>query len=118
MCGYSAKPLDKIRVGIVGLGNRGKGAVKRLARLKDVEIGALCDLRAGMVAKSQAILKKAGRPEAKAFSGTEDVWKDMVAFGPGSGLHRDAMAVAYAHGGLCHAERQTRCHRSACGNLN
>ena len=57
MCGYGAPQLDKVRVGIIGLGMRGKGAVKRLGKIKDVEIVALCDLRPEMVEKSQKILR-------------------------------------------------------------
>lgn len=79
MCGYSAKPLEKVRVGIIGLGMRGKGAVKRLSKIRDIEIVALCDLRSEMVERSKKLLADAGRPEAKTFSGTEDVWKELVA---------------------------------------
>jgi predicted dehydrogenase len=79
MCGYGAPKLDKIRVGIIGLGSRGKGAVKRLGMIQDVEIVALCDLREEMVVKSQKILADAGRPAAKAFFGTEEIWKELVA---------------------------------------
>ncbi len=79
MCGYAAPKLDKIRVGIIGLGMRGKGAVKRMSNIKDVEIVALCDLRPEMVEKAQKILTDAGRPAAKTFSGSEEAWKDLVA---------------------------------------
>ncbi|MDZ8117063.1 Gfo/Idh/MocA family protein [Pontiella agarivorans] len=79
MCGFSAMPLEKIRVGIIGLGMRGKGAVKRLSHIKDVDIVALCDLRPEMVDRAQNILKGAGRPVAKTYSGNEAVWKDLVA---------------------------------------
>ncbi len=78
MCGYAAPKLGKIRVGIIGLGNRGKGAVKRLGMIRDVEIVALCDLREEMVEKSQTILAKAGRRKAKSFFGTQDAWMKLV----------------------------------------
>jgi predicted dehydrogenase len=79
MCGYAATPIERVRVGIIGLGQRGKGAVNRLSKIQDVEIVALCDLRTEMVEKSQKILTDAGRPTAKAFSGTEEIWKELVA---------------------------------------
>ena len=88
MCGYSAKPIDKIKVGIIGLGNRGSGAVGRLSKIKDVEIVALCDLRKDMVDKSQQTLANAGRQPAKAFSGTETAWKKLV------GLDLDLVYIA------------------------
>ena len=79
MCGFSAPPIDKIRIGIIGLGMRGTDAVKRLSKIRDAEIAALCDLRPEMVARSQKNLKAAGRRAAKTFSGTEEAWKGLVA---------------------------------------
>ncbi len=79
MIARSAPSRGKIRVGIIGLGMRGKGAVKRLSKIRDVEIVALCDLRGEMVAKAAKILADAGRPAAKTFSGNEEIWKELVA---------------------------------------
>ncbi|MFC3415087.1 Gfo/Idh/MocA family protein [Algoriphagus hitonicola] len=44
MCGFAAPKLETVRVGIVGLGMRGPGAVDRLSKIEGVEIKALCDL--------------------------------------------------------------------------
>lgn len=71
-------PLEKIRVGVIGLGMRGKGAVKRLSKIRDVELVALCDLREEMVVKAQKTVTDDGRPPAKTFFGNEDVWKDLL----------------------------------------
>ena len=79
MCGYRAPMIDKVKVGIIGLGQRGGGAVNRLSKIKDVEIVALCDLREGKVANAQKTLANAGRKPAKEFSGTESAWKKLVA---------------------------------------
>jgi len=79
MCGYAAAPMGKVRIGIIGLGMRGDGAVRRLAKIRDVEIVALCDLREEMVVRSQKVLAEAERPPAKAFFGSEEVWRDLVA---------------------------------------
>ena len=79
MCGFAAPPINKIRVGIIGLGMRGTGAVQRLSKIRDVEIAALCDLRPERVEHGQKLLADAGRRPAKSFSGTEEVWKDLVA---------------------------------------
>lgn len=45
MCGYAAPKLEKVRIGFIGLGNRGPGAVMRNSKIDGVEIKALCDLR-------------------------------------------------------------------------
>lgn len=71
MCGYAAPKLETVRVGIVGLGMRGSGAVERLAYIEGVEITALCDKYPDRVEKAQATLKKMGRPAAKSYSGDE-----------------------------------------------
>jgi len=76
MCGYAAPKLDKVRVGIVGLGMRGPGAVSRLSVIEGVEINALCDKYPDRVDKAQKILQKEGLPAAKAYSGNEG-WKAM-----------------------------------------
>src|SRR5829696_3892575 len=43
MCGFAAPKMDKVRIGIVGLGMRGPGAVERMSFIEGVEIVGLCD---------------------------------------------------------------------------
>lgn len=76
MSGYAAPKLDKVRIGIIGLGMRGPGAVQRMSYIEGVEIKALCDKQPDRVAKAQKILEKAGIPKAKEYSG-EDGWKAL-----------------------------------------
>ena len=78
MSGYAAPKIDKVRIGFIGLGQRGPGAVNRMSRIEGVEIKALCDKYPERASKAQGILEKAGLPKAKEYSG-EDGWKDMVA---------------------------------------
>ncbi len=77
MSGYSAPKLDKVRIGFVGLGNRGPGAVERMSNIEGVEIIALCDLLPDRVEKCQAILEKHELPRAKIYTGTKEIWKEM-----------------------------------------
>ncbi|MET6997245.1 Gfo/Idh/MocA family protein [Chitinophaga defluvii] len=77
MSGYAAPKLDKVRIGHIGLGQRGPGAVSRMSHIEGVEIVALCDLYPDRVTKAQQILEKAGMPKAKEYSG-ENGWKDMI----------------------------------------
>ena len=71
MCGYAAPKLDVVRIGIVGLGQRGSGAVERLSYIDGVEITALCDKYPDRVEAAQKTLQKHNRPRAKAYSGEE-----------------------------------------------
>jgi predicted dehydrogenase len=76
MSGYAAPRLDKVRIGIIGLGMRGPGAVERMSFIDGVEIVGLCDKYAERATKAQAILQKAGRPKAREYSG-EEGWKAL-----------------------------------------
>lgn len=77
MCGYAAPKLDKVRIGFVGLGMRGPGAVERMSFIEGVEIVALCDQFEDRVENMQKLLEKRGLPRAKSYSGSKDSWKAM-----------------------------------------
>ena len=77
MCGFAAPKLDKVRIGFVGLGSRGPGAVNRMSHIEGVEIIALCDQYADRVEKVQKKLDEQGIPRAKSYSGSKDAWKAM-----------------------------------------
>ena len=69
-------PMPVVRVGFIGLGMRGPGAVERFTHLDGVEIKALCDLYPDRVEKSQEILAGRNLPAAAAYSG-EEGWKEL-----------------------------------------
>ncbi|HHT30090.1 MULTISPECIES: Gfo/Idh/MocA family protein [Petrimonas] len=75
--GLRAPKLDTVRVGFIGLGMRGRGAVERFTHIPGTKIVALCDLHADRVERSQEILEKAGLPRAAAYSGSEEAWKEL-----------------------------------------
>jgi hypothetical protein len=77
MSGYAAPKLDKIRIGFVGLGNRGPGAVERMSYIEGVEIIGLCDQYEDRVEKMQNLLEKQGLPRAKSYMGSKEAWKEM-----------------------------------------
>ena len=77
MCGYAAPKLDKVRIGFIGLGQRGPGAVERMSYIEGVEIIGLCDVYGDRVEKCQKILEKQGLPKAKSYSGSKEAWKEM-----------------------------------------
>ena len=78
MSGYAAPALPVVRVGFIGVGDRGSGAVERLSYIEGVEIKALGDLRPAAVEESQRYLSRIGRPAAQEFSGDENIWKKLV----------------------------------------
>lgn len=69
--------LDVVRVGFIGLGMRGPGAVSRYTQIPGTKIVALCDLDAKRTASAQKILTKAGLPAAVEYNGDENAWKKL-----------------------------------------
>jgi predicted dehydrogenase len=67
-------PLKTVRIGLIGLGMRGSGAVDRLMQIEGVELKAFCDLVPENVKSGNKQLAKAGIPAALEFTG-EDDWK-------------------------------------------
>ena len=76
--GLKTAPMERVRIGVVGIGNRGSEAVRRLSLLEGVEITSLCDIRPQCVAGGQKTLKAAGKPVAKEYGKTPDDWKKMA----------------------------------------
>lgn len=77
MCGYAAPKLDVVRIGYIGVGGRGLAGVNRMRLLEGVEIKALCDILPDRVEMGQKALKDMGLPAAKAYSGSEIIWREM-----------------------------------------
>jgi len=76
LVGFRCDPIETVRVGFIGLGMRGPGAVSRFTHIPGVEIKALCDLYPERVEKAQKILTNANLPKAEAYSG-EEGWKKL-----------------------------------------
>ena len=76
MSGYAAPKIETVRIGFIGLGNRGPAAVERMTHIEGTDIKALCDLRPE---KADAVKKKLEntphRPEV--YTGKEEEWKKM-----------------------------------------
>ncbi len=76
MSGFGAEPIPTVRIGFVGLGNRGPGAVRRMSYLEGVEIKALCDIRPEKAEAAAKLLEGTShRPEL--YTAGEDDWKNM-----------------------------------------
>ena len=65
----TAPPMDTVRVGFIGLGMRGPGAVERFAQIEGTAIKGLCDVEADRVEACQELLEGLGRPRATGYSG-------------------------------------------------
>ncbi len=77
MCGFAAPKIETVRVGIIGLGNRGGEAVGRLAYIDGLEIIAICDKYPQKVDEAQKKILNMSRPKAAEYSGSEEAWKGL-----------------------------------------
>ena len=76
MLGFAAEPIERVRVGIIGLGMRGKGFAKRLTLIENADVVAICDLVQENLDKTQQIIAKAGGKRAEEYVGG-DAWKRL-----------------------------------------
>ena len=65
--GLTVPKLEVVRVGFVGLGMRGPGAVERFTYIPGTQIVALCDYEQERAERCQQLLKKASMPKAQAL---------------------------------------------------
>ena len=77
MRNFRCAPLKRIRVGVVGTGARGLGAVYRLPKVPGVEITAICDIRQTSVDNALAALAEIGAPRPKVFVGSAEAYKAL-----------------------------------------
>ena len=76
MSGYAAPKIETVRIGVIGLGQRGPAHVKTMNRIEGVEIKALCDLRPEKAEKAKKLLENTdNKPEL--YSGSKGVWKEL-----------------------------------------
>lgn len=76
MSGFSAPGLSTVRVGIIGLGQRGPSHVRRMSILGGVEVKALCDLLPEKAEAARKLLDGTGhKPEL--YAGSSDSWKKL-----------------------------------------
>jgi len=76
MSGYAAPKIDTVRIGYIGLGNRGAGALKRIVHLENVEVKALCDIRPEKAAEAAKAFKGTSH-NPQLYSGSADAWKKV-----------------------------------------
>lgn len=77
MCGYAAPAIPVVRVGFVGIGGRGKGALRRMSRIQGVEIKAICDTKEEAVKAGQELLREAGISKVREYYGSDLEFKKL-----------------------------------------
>ena len=76
MSGYAAPKISTVRIGVIGLGQRGPAHVKTMSMIDGVEIKALCDLRPEKAVEAKKLLANTDH-NPDLYSGTPDEWKKL-----------------------------------------
>ncbi len=76
MLQFAAEPIADVGIGVVGLGDRGSGAVHRLSFVPGSHVAAICDVEPDRAEKNLKVLESRGMT-AKVYAGDEDVYKQL-----------------------------------------
>lgn len=103
--GFACAPMEKIRVGVAGLGGRGTAALERIAGIPGCVITGACDIRQNRIDANNNYLKTHGYKPAAEYCGpeaykrmceAEDV--DVVYVTTGWQMHAPIGLYAIQHG--------------------
>ena len=72
-----ARPMDKVRVGMVGIGNRGTFLLSLLLEQEAVEVKAVCDIIPQRVARAQEMVTATKQPKPTGYSRGETDFKRL-----------------------------------------
>lgn len=76
MCGYAAPKLDTVRIGIIGLGDRGPDHLRILAKIEGVEIKGLCDIRPENANAAKKLIEGSVH-NPQIYTGDGEAWKKL-----------------------------------------
>lgn len=105
MSGYAAPKIDTVRIGFIGLGNRGSAAVERVSYIDGVKINGLCDVRPERAAISKDRIKTTGH-DPVFYTENAESWKklcerediDLIYIATQWELHTPIALYAMEHG--------------------
>src|ERR1700709_1969411 len=67
-----------VNLGIIGVGLRGQGHPALSLARKDVNVVAICDVDSNMLERSNAIIKKSGKPAPKVYTGDNYAYRKLL----------------------------------------
>ena len=105
MSGFAAPKIETVRIGFIGLGNRGSEAVPRINHIQGVDIRALCDIKPVQTQLAKDSLKGTSHNPV-IYSGGEKEWEklcerddiDLVYIATPWSLHTPMAVYAMNHG--------------------
>jgi len=77
MVGFKAKPIDRVRMGFIGVGGQGSSHVSNFLKIENVDIRAICDIVESKVAQTQKRVEETGGRKPDGYSQGELDFKRM-----------------------------------------
>ncbi len=77
--GLIAPKMDVVRVGFIGVGQRGYGHVRRMSHIEGAEIVAICDTHDEVLERSANYLAERGLKKPALYRGADLAYQDMLA---------------------------------------
>ena len=68
-----------VRIGLIGVGLRGRNHLNVLLQRDDTEVVAICDVDSDALNRSQEMITKAGKKKVKEFTGSDTAYLDLLA---------------------------------------
>ena len=75
----ATRASDRLRLGMIGVGMRGRVLLRELVRRDDVEVVGLCDIEAYTLNEALTQFTGAGRPNPRLYTGSNESWREMLA---------------------------------------
>jgi len=72
---------DRVRIGMIGVGMRGRVLLRELVRRDDVDVVGLCDIEQWTLDQALKQFVEAGKPSPRVWTGSDQVWREMLASG-------------------------------------
>jgi len=73
------RATGRLRLGMIGVGMRGRVLLRELVRRDDVEIAGLCDIDAFTLNEALEQFVEAGKPAPRLYTGSNEAWREMLA---------------------------------------
>ena len=73
----SATPSDRVRLGVIGVGGRGRGLLRSFSQLPDVDVSYICDADQASLERARQILAGEGKPTPKATYDMRHLFDDQ-----------------------------------------
>ncbi len=75
---FARNNAAKVKIALIGTGERGRNHLDLLLRREDVELVAICEVEPRALASAKQMLAKAGRSSVEVFTGDNYAWKKLL----------------------------------------